>query len=547
MDTLSHDRTSLSSPEGDEWELIENGPRKSIDQLWDEVYDYRRKLQQEQLALAQSLPVHASAPTSSFLNMTSAGSNHHDPSHLLTDDYYYEDDGYTLAFRNHSNSMATASSSLSRTRPFQRQAPRRRNTLSGGTASSGMSHSYSPSSSTAFSHHRYHSWSEYDDSVDQRGLRRNGHSDFYDLPVVEECRDDEEEDEDEEDSHENDDEYNEDEYHTHAHAHAHVSLDLDDEDALSGGGPSGSAMAGLLLDDTMVSLGDYYSSLATSLTSLTSELDEQQKQQEQLQKQQHQQKDLQKSSDSRSRSSSTSSSAGGFGPSSKKLATLALPPPPSSTSSSSTIEPSSACGLPFLPKANAKAAQLPPPITLPPPPPATSTAAVSPLSPCTMSSSSSSSTSSSPLSPCPLASSDYAIYSALSSPLSPLPCTCNGSSSSSSFGTSLARLPFSSTPSPTSLLPNTDHNPSCALHWQQSARLDPTTVFASKNRTRVEPGAAMGLLRSYLLAFTTGDSHSQSQGRKNHRVVSGMKAATYGYHKHPQHAKPTKRLSLPFF
>lgn len=43
-DTLSPYGTSVSSPRGDEWELIDHGPRKSIDELWDEVFEYQQRI-----------------------------------------------------------------------------------------------------------------------------------------------------------------------------------------------------------------------------------------------------------------------------------------------------------------------------------------------------------------------------------------------------------------------------------------------------------------------------------------------------------------------
>lgn len=43
-DTLSPYGTSVSSPRGDEWELVDNGPRKSIDELWDEVFEYQQRI-----------------------------------------------------------------------------------------------------------------------------------------------------------------------------------------------------------------------------------------------------------------------------------------------------------------------------------------------------------------------------------------------------------------------------------------------------------------------------------------------------------------------
>ncbi|KAG0227097.1 hypothetical protein BGW42_003155 [Actinomortierella wolfii] len=510
------------------------GPRKSIDQLWDEVYDYRRKLQQEQLALAQSLPVHASGAMS-FLNMVAAGSNHqdHPSAHLSPDDGYFGDDSFRPAFRNRANS----SSSVTGRRPFQRSAPRRRNTLNGGPTS--VSHSYAPSSSlsgsNAFSRHRYNSWSEYDD-VHHQGHHHHSSSssssssrgDFYDLPVVEECRDDEIEDEEED---MNDDEYTEQEYNGHAHSHVALALDdeMDVEHALNSSGPSGSTMAGLLLDDTMVSLEDYYSSLATSLTSLTSQSEGQQQQLQQ-----------QPSADPRSRSSSIFSSKdassfplkkrGGAGPGSA-LASHAhspssIPPPPSLALK---IQPTSPRTLPFVPNL--------PVLSLP-------SSSQAPLSPCTMSPSPTTSSTTPPLAS-PSASSEYAFYAALSSSLSSLACTCGGP-----FGNTptLTTSPFFSLP-PTPTSPSylahhsngPDHEPSCPLHWQQTARLDPTNVFANKNRARVEPGAAMGLLRSYLIQSGTSD-------RKHTRGTGGLKAATYGYHKQQQHQPvKSKRLSLPFF
>ncbi|KAF9902257.1 hypothetical protein EC991_005167, partial [Linnemannia zychae] len=41
---LSPYGTSVSSPRGDEWEIVDHGPRKSIDELWDEVFEYRERI-----------------------------------------------------------------------------------------------------------------------------------------------------------------------------------------------------------------------------------------------------------------------------------------------------------------------------------------------------------------------------------------------------------------------------------------------------------------------------------------------------------------------
>ncbi|KAF9132286.1 hypothetical protein BGW39_000469 [Mortierella sp. 14UC] len=41
---LSPYGTSVSSPRGDEWEIVDRGPRKSIDELWDEVFEYKERI-----------------------------------------------------------------------------------------------------------------------------------------------------------------------------------------------------------------------------------------------------------------------------------------------------------------------------------------------------------------------------------------------------------------------------------------------------------------------------------------------------------------------
>ncbi|KAG0072428.1 hypothetical protein BGZ90_011925 [Linnemannia elongata] len=41
---LSPYGTSVSSPRGDEWEIIDRGPRKSIDELWEEVFEYKERI-----------------------------------------------------------------------------------------------------------------------------------------------------------------------------------------------------------------------------------------------------------------------------------------------------------------------------------------------------------------------------------------------------------------------------------------------------------------------------------------------------------------------
>ncbi|KAG0286840.1 hypothetical protein BGZ98_004938, partial [Dissophora globulifera] len=42
--TLSAYGTSVSSPRGDAWEIVDHGPRKSIDELWDEVFEYQQRI-----------------------------------------------------------------------------------------------------------------------------------------------------------------------------------------------------------------------------------------------------------------------------------------------------------------------------------------------------------------------------------------------------------------------------------------------------------------------------------------------------------------------
>ncbi|KAG0044511.1 hypothetical protein BGZ83_010263 [Gryganskiella cystojenkinii] len=52
--TFSPYGTSVSSPRGDEWEIVDPGPRKSIDQLWDEVFEYQQRIKQlERASLAE--------------------------------------------------------------------------------------------------------------------------------------------------------------------------------------------------------------------------------------------------------------------------------------------------------------------------------------------------------------------------------------------------------------------------------------------------------------------------------------------------------------
>ncbi|KAF9298498.1 hypothetical protein BGZ88_006363 [Linnemannia elongata] len=41
---LSPYGTSVSSPRGDEWEIIDRGPRKNIDELWEEVFEYKERI-----------------------------------------------------------------------------------------------------------------------------------------------------------------------------------------------------------------------------------------------------------------------------------------------------------------------------------------------------------------------------------------------------------------------------------------------------------------------------------------------------------------------
>ncbi|KAF9182318.1 hypothetical protein BGZ51_004822 [Haplosporangium sp. Z 767] len=54
--TLSPYGTSVSSPRGDEWEIVDRGPRKNIDELWDEVFEYRQRIKLlEQVHEAQAL------------------------------------------------------------------------------------------------------------------------------------------------------------------------------------------------------------------------------------------------------------------------------------------------------------------------------------------------------------------------------------------------------------------------------------------------------------------------------------------------------------
>ncbi|KAF9930493.1 hypothetical protein FBU30_000387 [Linnemannia zychae] len=53
--------TSVSSPRGDEWEIVDNGPRKSIDELWNEVFEYKKRIKILERAYTQDctvLPTH---------------------------------------------------------------------------------------------------------------------------------------------------------------------------------------------------------------------------------------------------------------------------------------------------------------------------------------------------------------------------------------------------------------------------------------------------------------------------------------------------------
>ncbi|KAF9927114.1 hypothetical protein BGZ67_007672 [Mortierella alpina] len=53
--TLSPYGTSVSSPRGEEWEIVDRGPRKSIDELWDEVFEYQERIKLlEQVQEAQA-------------------------------------------------------------------------------------------------------------------------------------------------------------------------------------------------------------------------------------------------------------------------------------------------------------------------------------------------------------------------------------------------------------------------------------------------------------------------------------------------------------
>ncbi|KAI1311569.1 hypothetical protein EDD11_003421 [Mortierella claussenii] len=42
--TLSPYGTSVSSPRGEAWEIVDHGPRKGIDELWDEVFEYQERI-----------------------------------------------------------------------------------------------------------------------------------------------------------------------------------------------------------------------------------------------------------------------------------------------------------------------------------------------------------------------------------------------------------------------------------------------------------------------------------------------------------------------
>ncbi|KAG0241652.1 hypothetical protein BGX31_000955 [Mortierella sp. GBA43] len=66
--TLSPYGTSVSSPRGDAWEVVEPGPRKSIDELWDEVFEYqqRKRLLEE----IQRVQDEAAAATAAQLHYT---------------------------------------------------------------------------------------------------------------------------------------------------------------------------------------------------------------------------------------------------------------------------------------------------------------------------------------------------------------------------------------------------------------------------------------------------------------------------------------------
>ncbi|CAO3568280.1 unnamed protein product [Mortierella alpina] len=86
--TLSPYGTSVSSPRGDEWEIVDRGPRKSIDELWDEVFEYQERiklLEQVQQAQAQApLPRDPEETAEMSCSSSSSCSDEWQPSSSIT-------------------------------------------------------------------------------------------------------------------------------------------------------------------------------------------------------------------------------------------------------------------------------------------------------------------------------------------------------------------------------------------------------------------------------------------------------------------------------
>ncbi|KAF9358531.1 hypothetical protein BGX34_008890 [Mortierella sp. NVP85] len=88
--TLSPYGTSVSSPRGDAWEIVDHGPRKSIDELWDEAFEYQQRIRLlEEIRRVQdeaAAAVAATAPTGQ------AGQAHYSPNLDQIDEEQQEDE-----------------------------------------------------------------------------------------------------------------------------------------------------------------------------------------------------------------------------------------------------------------------------------------------------------------------------------------------------------------------------------------------------------------------------------------------------------------------
>ncbi|KAF9406551.1 hypothetical protein BGZ94_003066, partial [Podila epigama] len=93
---MSPSGTSVSSPRGEEWEIIDNGPRKSIDELWDEVFEYHQRIKQLQQHTSSSYNQDQPSPHIEPMSEygTCPDNSHSDRvGRIYRDDLHYQDYG----------------------------------------------------------------------------------------------------------------------------------------------------------------------------------------------------------------------------------------------------------------------------------------------------------------------------------------------------------------------------------------------------------------------------------------------------------------------